>query len=270
MNTYERKLAARKERYEALADKAESRSNSAFAKADLREEVSGIPLGQPILIGHHSEGRHRAALKRADNAMRKGIDESKKASYYRDKAASVGRAGISSDDPDAADKLKAKIAKLETDQERMKAANKLVRKNDQDGLAEMFGATVAAELLKGDFCNRKGFPSYMLQNNNANIRRLKQRLKGLERNREREPVLVEHDGFKVVENADDNRVQIFFDGKPHIEVRKILKSNGFRWSRYNMAWQRHLNNAGRYAAECVVRELADLKRVETERNRAQW
>ena len=26
---------------------------------------------------------------------------------------------------------------------------------------------------------------------------------------------------------------------------------GFRWSRYNEAWQRHLNNAGRAAADYV-------------------
>ena len=48
--------------------------------------VTGIPFGQPILVGHHSERAHRKVLERADNAMRKGIEESKKADNYRARA----------------------------------------------------------------------------------------------------------------------------------------------------------------------------------------
>jgi len=79
----------RVERMEAHAEKAEHRAAAAFERADLREEKSGIPLGQPILVGHHSERRHRRAIERSDNAMRKGIEESDKAKYFAARAAAA-------------------------------------------------------------------------------------------------------------------------------------------------------------------------------------
>ncbi len=95
MNSYERKQEDRRARLEAAADRAESRSNEAYKRADMSEGATGIPFGQPILVGHHSEGRHRAAIKRADNAMRKSIDEGNRAKELRGKAAAVGTGGIS-------------------------------------------------------------------------------------------------------------------------------------------------------------------------------
>ena len=31
-------------------------------------------------------------------------------------------------------------------------------------------------------------------------------------------------------NREDNRLQVFFDGKPDADTRAELKSNGFRWA----------------------------------------
>lgn len=41
---------------------------------------------------------------------------------------------------------------------------------------------------------------------------------------------------KVVFNEDKNGIEIYFTGKPSEEVRNNLKSNGFRWSKYNKCW----------------------------------
>jgi len=99
---------------------------------------------------------------------------------------------------------------------------------------------------------------YLTTNNNANIRRMKQRVEQLERNSNRETTEKEFDGFKIVENTEENRIQFIFDGKPPAEQRKVMKSNGFRWSPSNGAWQRHLNGNGRYAAKYAVKELQEL------------
>lgn len=80
------KAEARVERMERHAEKASERAAAAFDRADLSEGKSGIPFGQPILVGHHSERRHRRAIERADNAMRKGIEESDKAKYFEHRA----------------------------------------------------------------------------------------------------------------------------------------------------------------------------------------
>ena len=89
-----------------------------------------------------------------------------------------------------------------------------------------------------------------------NIRRVEQRIRELERAAERN-VTVEREGngYTYREDADENRVMFLFDGKPEEATRKLLKAYGFKWSPTRTAWVRMLNNAGRYAATCVRREL---------------
>ena len=53
-----------------------------------------------------------------------------------------------------------------------------------------------------------------------------------------------------------NRLQILFDGKPDEETRAALKSNGFRWSPKNQAWQRQLTRNAEYAARQVLDLIA--------------
>src|SRR3546814_15322239 len=115
---YEEKQGERRERLLAAADKAEARADQAYRRADLREEVSGIPFGQPILVGHHSERRHRRTIARAEAAMGRAVAESKRADELRRKAASVGTAGISSEDPEAGEKIADKVVRLEAKQAR--------------------------------------------------------------------------------------------------------------------------------------------------------
>jgi hypothetical protein len=77
----------RAERYRGYAANAEARSEAAHNK--FHSLLDPIPLGQPILIGHHSERRHRRTLERADNALRKACEETDKAKHYKGKAAGV-------------------------------------------------------------------------------------------------------------------------------------------------------------------------------------
>ncbi|GGX72465.1 hypothetical protein GCM10007385_46560 [Tateyamaria omphalii] len=277
MNRYEEKQEARRARLEAAADRADARSNDAYKRADLSEEATGIPFGQPILAGHHSEGRHRAVLKRADNAMRKSVEEGKRAGALRAKAAAVGTGGISSDDPDAVDKLREKLANLETSQANMKAANKIVRKWAKKGVtpesagedfdtyaaelaavADHFSAQVARELLKPQWGDAGpiGFAPYQLTNNNAEINRLKKRIAQLEKASTRETKEYDFQGVcRVVENAGENRLQFFFDGKPDENTRAVMKSNGFRWAPSQEAWQRQLTGNALRAGRSALRAL---------------
>ena len=62
-------------------------------------------------------------------------------------------------------------------------------------------------------------------------------------------------GFQVERNADINRLQLKFDGKPDEKTRSILKSNGFRWSPREGAWQRQLNGNSEYGLKRVVEGL---------------
>lgn len=62
-------------------------------------------------------------------------------------------------------------------------------------------------------------------------------------------------GFQVERNKDINRLQLKFDGKPDEKTRSILKSNGFRWSPREGAWQRQLNGNAEYSLKRISEQL---------------
>lgn len=83
--------ADRVEALEAKADRKQGAEDAADSKARLMHER--LPWGgEPIKVGHHSEGPHRAAIARADNAMRKSVeagDAAKEAAERAEAAAHV-------------------------------------------------------------------------------------------------------------------------------------------------------------------------------------
>ena len=81
--------ADRAERYSGYSQNAATRSAAASERS--RAAVAGIPFGQPILVGHHSEKRHRRDLAKSDNAMRKAVDEDRKTSHWERRAAGAER-----------------------------------------------------------------------------------------------------------------------------------------------------------------------------------
>ena len=91
------------------------------------------------------------------------------------------------------------------------------------------------------------YPSFLLTNNNANIRRVRQRIDDL-KNRS-EFVGWTFPGGEAKINEAENRLQLLFDEKPPEDQRRVLKSEGFKWAPSQGAWQRQLNqNAIRAAA----------------------
>ena len=180
-----------------------------------------------------------------------------------DKIRSTGMGGISSDDPQAVEKLEAKLATLEKHQEMMKAANAAIRMKDpakgDAKLAELgYTPEDIAKLRAPDFCGRIGYPAYALQNNNANIRRIRGRIAELKKRTESTPEGWEFDGGRVVVNTAENRLQIIFDGKPNADVRTELKGEGFRWAPSQGAWQRQLTDNAMRAArrlKCIAPQV---------------
>jgi Domain of unknown function (DUF3560) len=213
-----------------------------------------IPMGQPILVGHHSEKRDRRFRKRMWDIMGKSVAANDKAKYYEEKAEAIeSNQAIFSDDPDAIEKLKEKIAAAVDRQDFMKAGNKIVKSKKltiEQKIEQLKTAGHSAMILQPDFCGRVGYADYELTNNNANIRRMKQRLEQLEKaltnavevgdTEEEYPDL-----DLIVRHARTiNRIQLIFSGKPSVQIRNLLKSHGFRWAPSEGAWQRHLNGFG--------------------------
>ena len=261
LNPYEERQRARRDRYLARADRAKDEGNSAYLRATAMLDM--IPLGQPILVGHHSENRHRSTLNKADGLFRKAFVEcDAKAAHYQNKADGVGLGGISSDDPEAVRKLKENLQNRIQTQERMKACNQAIKKGKSEG-AQIAGLVAlgltdkqAQDLVQPDFCGRIGFASYSLQNNNAEINRLKKRIAQLEVVRESTKDKTEiFDSFRFEINSSENRVMFFFDGKPAEAIRLILKSFSFIWSPRRMAWVRKITPNALFDAQCAKAKL---------------
>lgn len=157
---------------------------------------------------------------------------------------------IMSGDADAADRLRKEIGEAEALQARMVATNAAIRKNAKAEPAAQVAALVAlghseglaAKLLFKDPCYGQGFPDFRTRNNGANIRRMKARLVEVERNQA--VPTTDHDGenARLEDCPAENRVRLFFAGKPDDETRSRLKSCAFRWTPSLGCWQAYRNN----------------------------
>lgn len=244
------------------ADRAESRAAALFRAADAKFQASldatkHIPLGQPILVGHHSEGRHRRDVARSDAAMRQAVDLHRAAKSAEWAAGNSGLA-ITSDDPEAIEALEDQIEALEWDVAKAKLVNKEYKAVGLEALELIEGRLrgEAESTLRHQPYLKKPFPTYWFSNRGANLRRLKGRLAELQAEAARpEAEAVQGNGFVVEEDRETCRVKLVFDGKPNAETRKTLKSEGWRWAPSVGAWQRLLNAAGRRSAARMVEVL---------------
>jgi len=162
--------------------------------------------------------------------------------------------------------MRNRLASAKEQQENMKEANKAHRAFLKDQKGEKAKQLIEALPVGLQDIVRTYKPAYswephpfapfQLQNNNASIKRMEKRLKMLEtkQNAAQEHGEIEqnYNGLKVVRNFTEDRLQLIFEGKPDEDVRALLKSNGFRWSRKFSAWQRKLTNNATYSLKHYV------------------
>ena len=241
MNTYQEKKQARIDRFLALADSIGTKSDSAYNKA--ASMASMIPFGQPILIGHHSEGRDRRYRARIERLFGNSFELQDKAEYYRSKALSAqNNNAISGDDPEAIQKLREKIESIKANNEASKLANKALRKAStplEKIEAIMIAIPDRDKALKHlEFAQKwPMYEQFRTTGNTAEIRRCEQRIEQLEKRKTLhtdEKIIGE---VRIVNNIEENRLQVFFPGKPQSEIIQELKRSGFRWSPSNGCWQ---------------------------------
>lgn len=184
--TYRDRREARADRLDGWADKREVRGSATLATTRGRADM--IPLGQPILVGHHSERGHRNLLDKIDNGYRRAFEDLNKADSMRSRAEGIrsqADRAIYSDDDDAIARLRERIETLEAERDRIKAFNASCRKGAPD-------VTLLDDKQRGDLATvtrvcpyqlGKGgaFPSYGLSNLSGNIGKQRARLAQLER-----------------------------------------------------------------------------------------
>ena len=177
----------------------------------------------------------------------------------------TGKEIIKSADDDAIERLQEKLQELEKLQQAMKDANIYYKKNNTlQGFTDLKQSNIDKIM---DFMTRntnytKPFESYSLTNNNAKIKATKDRIKQLEEAKATPTQETAQSEFcKVVENTEEMRIQLLFDGKPDEATRIILKANGFRWAPSQSAWQRQLTDNARYSTKRVLEQLKQLNAI---------
>lgn len=226
---YEERRKRRIERYNELSEKAKEKSRM-YSNSNANRILEMTP-GQPILVGHYSEKKHKRLIEKAHNDIKKSIEMDDKSRFYSNRAESAENSKvIYNDDPNAIEKLKRKLERLENQRNNIKA-----REHEQ----------------------------WELTNIGANIRETKRRIERLER---LETIKFEDIGFnngRAIHNKKINRIQLLFDDIPNEDIRKELKRNGFHWSKYECAWQREFTENAIKATNILIRDVLN-KEVEQE------
>ena len=226
----ERKMQRRRE----WADKAEARSTAAYNTAHKIGDM--IPPGQPILIGHHSEKRHRRDLDRIDSNMRKSIGNTDLAQSHDSKADSIQDAldrSIYSDDNNAIEALEARIKEREEERARMTLANRLYRKGDAAGLAalgldyEKLKAEVTARPYSWE--NKAPFVPYQLSNLGGRITADRKRLEYLKRDKQHRDAAQASPTGVVLQEHSGGYCSVTFAEKPSREILNALRGAAFHW-----------------------------------------
>lgn len=161
--------------------------------------------------------------KQKQNARRDSLwQEYKEIDAILDKIRSVGTGAVDLTDPHARELLQDRLQQEQNALDYCKAANTYYRKH---------------KTLRGK------------------IKRVQARLADLDKLQaaaQQPDNTTKFDGGEIVRNAEENRLQILFDEIPDADTRDALKSNGFRWSPRNKAWQRQLTQNAEYAARRVL------------------
>lgn len=247
--TRRERMQRRVENLELWAESASQKAAGRFSAAD--RAVDGIPFGQPILVGHHSEKRHRRALEKCQNAMRKGIELEDKARHHASVADTLTarlETNIFSDDSDAIAQLEARIAEREAACDRITTINKALRR-------EIKAGATAANLADAEWCARLGltaveiagllrelrygmrtgstqlptFPAYTTSNMRNLIRADRKRIEAIRQQTKRQADADAAGGMLITRHVDVNWCSVTFAEKPEREILNALKAAGYCW-----------------------------------------
>ena len=180
--TTRERLENRLEQREDWAEGRERKGSESWEAS--RKAVEGIPLGQPILVGHHSEARHRKAVKTSHDKASQAVEHFNMAQKHGQAADTIERnlaRSIYDDDVDAVEALTERVQTLEAQRERIKDINRRIRKGESLDSMELTSGEKADLLAAAQFNGTKGYPSYHLQNLGGNIKRNRDRLAKIKR-----------------------------------------------------------------------------------------
>jgi hypothetical protein len=163
------------------------------------------------------------------------------------------------------ERYKAELESMKKNHELMKEGNKRIKqaKAKCEDITQYLIETFNIQPHMIDWTLKFGFG---LTNNNANMKRVEERIKELEkkekmRNEQPEKEYIYSWG-KVVLNYEADRIQVFFETRPtsdELNKYKSLGLNSFNWSPSNSAWQRKITNNAIWQTKRMIQSINELK-----------
>lgn len=159
------------------------------------------------------------------------------------------------------DRYRAELVGMQKNHELMKEGNKRIKaaKKSGEDLTEYLTTTFKVEPHMIEWAMRFGF---RLTSNNANMKRVEQRIKELEQKEslknENQITTYTFDGGKLIVNYEVDRLQIMFDTRPTREELDAWKDKGLRsynWSPSAQAWQRKITANAMYEVKRMLPQL---------------
>ena len=158
------------------------------------------------------------------------------------------------------ERLQEKSDNLRKSHEMMKEANKIVRNKklaeveQVDELVALGFSEENAILIlhpKYDWYGQ-GFSSYQLSRKLADIKEAEAKMKRHASMASKEDSEKEYAWGTLRIDYSDERYRFVFDGKPCQDIIDLMKSNAFKWSRANGAWQRQITPNATYAVKNFI------------------
>lgn len=250
----------RRERLEAKAERRREWAESRTKKASALRAVGSEYRHDWAFITQPGHIPARAAMNRRDE---KAYEHSKMAEHHEQKAAGLEQQlerSIFSDDADAIEQLKAKLAKLEAKRDRMKAYNAAARKAAKLGtrppMEQFFPPDERAEIVRTfELCPyhiKPGLPlpPYYTTNLGAEIRRAKQRIEEVKARQERTAEAEAAPGGVTIERHESvNWCRVTFADKPDREILDALRAASYRWG--GGSWQGYLDRLPAIVSEAA-------------------
>jgi protein-L-isoaspartate O-methyltransferase len=136
------------ERADRFTDYQQSRAEDATAAHDAAKRIAdGIPFGQPILVGHHSEKRARKDAERIDKGFRRAVKMWETSQYWKSRAAGAIAHAKYKERPDVRHR---RIKTIEADKRRQ---TKIV--SQSEALTEMWSKPLETPLKDGTVSPRR-------------------------------------------------------------------------------------------------------------------
>lgn len=245
-----------------------SKFQAGFLKRRISELQSRSRIASTMITGgsNFNVRRNEKANNAYENKLKETAHYYEKYQKYFDDLIFPTLKPIKTGKKGSLEKLEEKLKVLEEKHALMKKGNAKIRQLQKKGLSPLdLIAEYEKYLIEIGFTQKEvesivNLPKreeklmylpFHLQNSNAKIRTVKQRI-NLEKRLQDQAKKADETGetkelkFKggvIINDFSDKRIKIDFDEKPSLEVRNFLKQSGhrFKWSPYNKVWQRQLN-----------------------------